>query len=164
MKTKGVAISQIILLVLGIIVLSVVAFLLYSNFTTTTGQIDVQKCRAVATNACTSCSIANGGTPQNCAASTYLFASDKACGLAIASTTAGQFVGSRASPNDPVTLGGDIDCKQYVGGSGLTGGSNNQQPNDITGQTCSSEGSLSSTGCTGTNNHMCISGTWTECR
>jgi hypothetical protein len=120
MKTKGVAISQIILLVLGIIVLSVVAFLLYSNFTTTTGQIDVQKCRAVATNACTACSIATGGLLSGCTASTYLLSdSDKACGQAIAND-AGGLVGAIDPTTKKVVLSGNINCKQYVGGGGLT--------------------------------------------
>jgi hypothetical protein len=121
MAKKGVAISQIILLVLGIIVLAVVAFLLYSNFTTTTGQIDVQKCRSVATNACSACAISKGGVPSDCDAKLYLLSTgDKACAPAIANEGGG-VVGFTDPVSKVVTVSGNIDCKQYVGGGGFTG-------------------------------------------
>lgn len=117
MSGKGIAISQIILLVLGIIVLAVVAFLLYSNFVSTGGAIDAQKCRSEATNACTSCSIASGGQISNCVASTYLVSSfAKGCAISGNIAIAGNnFV--RAT--DGTYSGGDgtITCTQYVGGA-----------------------------------------------
>jgi uncharacterized protein (UPF0333 family) len=58
MATKGLAVSQIILLVLGIIVLAVVAYLLYTQFVSTGGTISAEQCRAEATRICTGCAIA----------------------------------------------------------------------------------------------------------
>lgn len=56
---KGLAVSQIILLVLGIIVLAVVAYLLYTQFVDTGGTITAEQCRAEATRICTGCTIGN---------------------------------------------------------------------------------------------------------
>jgi uncharacterized protein (UPF0333 family) len=112
MAFKGIAISQIILLVLGIIVLSVVAYLLYSNFTSTTSQVDFQKCRAVATNACTACSIATGST-DSCDAKTYLTSNvDKQC------ASNGLISGVSANKNNlgEIIVEGTIPCRQYIGG------------------------------------------------
>lgn len=58
MARKGVAVSQIILLVLGILVLAVVAYLLYTNFVQTGTTISAETCRAEATRICTGCTIA----------------------------------------------------------------------------------------------------------
>jgi uncharacterized protein (UPF0333 family) len=116
MAFKGIAISQIILLVLGIIVLSVVAYLLYSNFTSTTSQVDFQKCRAAVTNACTACSIAKGGNTQNCDAATYLTSNiDKQCAYN------GLIPGVNANKNEKeeiiIEAEKTIPCDQYIGGS-----------------------------------------------
>lgn len=54
---KGIAVSQIILLVLGILVLAVVAYLLYTNFVQTGTTISAETCRAEATRICTGCNI-----------------------------------------------------------------------------------------------------------
>lgn len=59
MARKGVAVSQIILLVLGILVLAVVAYLLYTNFVQTGATISAETCRAEATRICTGCVLAN---------------------------------------------------------------------------------------------------------
>lgn len=59
MARKGVAVSQIILLVLGILVLAVVAYLLYTNFVQTGTTISAETCRAEATRICTGCVLAN---------------------------------------------------------------------------------------------------------
>lgn len=59
MAYRGVAVSQIILLVLGILVLAVVAYLLYTNFVSTGNTISAETCRAEATRICTGCTIAN---------------------------------------------------------------------------------------------------------
>lgn len=121
MASKGVAISQIILLVLGIIVLAVVAFLLYSNFTSTSGAIDSQKCRSYATNACTACSIANGGQVLNCPANLYLHSdNEKQCVSNGFIAVSGNGWTSVKDANGVVTFNGDgsgsINCQQYVGG------------------------------------------------
>lgn len=127
MATKGVAISQIILLVLGIIVLAVVAFLLISNFASSTGQIDAQKCRTDAINACTSCSIATGST-TNCVASAYLRSDfDKQCiynNFIIGPDTPNP-TSVKKDPSGKITdygdITGNINCANYIGG--LSGGS-----------------------------------------
>ncbi len=49
---KGLAVTQIIMLVLGIIVLAVIGFLLYSNFLSSSGQVSASSCRAKATGLC----------------------------------------------------------------------------------------------------------------
>lgn len=59
MARKGIAVSQIILLVLGILVLAVVAYLLYTNFVQTGATISAETCRAEATRICTGCVLAN---------------------------------------------------------------------------------------------------------
>src|SRR5437773_2268712 len=79
MATKGLAVSQIILLVLGIIVLAVVAYLLYTNFVGTNNTVNAEQCRAAATRACTSCSLIGGDTKQ-CDA-IYLDGTGKQCAL-----------------------------------------------------------------------------------
>lgn len=56
---KGVAVSQLILLILGIIVLAVIAYLIYVNFISSSSTFDAEKCRAKALGLCTSCKIAN---------------------------------------------------------------------------------------------------------
>jgi len=118
MAGKGVAISQIILLVLGIIVLSVVIYLLYSNFTTTTSQVEFQKCRAAATNACTACSIANGGSTLNCPGNLYLRTeADKQC--AYQGSIAGASADQNKDPTGKVTYevrSDNIKCELYIGG------------------------------------------------
>lgn len=165
MPAKGVAISQIILLVLGIIVLAVVAFLLYSNFSSTTGQVDFQKCRAAATNACTACSIASGGNTLNCDAKLYLRTqSDIAC------AGRGLISGAKADPvKDSATQAvtgyenptGTISCSEFIGG----GGTSNQQTNDLTGKACTPEASTNACTTTGgTGLHLCQSGTWSGCK
>ncbi len=118
--TKGIAVSQIILLVLGILVLAVVAYLLYSNFVTTGGAISAEQCRAAATRACTACSIANAGSVSNCLASSYLAsAMDKQCAFE------GKISGASASKDSAgaitVSTTTKINCDQYVGGTAGTG-------------------------------------------
>lgn len=114
---KGLAVSQIILLVLGIIVLAVVAYLLYTQFVGTGGTISAEECRAAATRACTACSIANAGNIGTCPAAEYLVsANDKQCAGAISGTQ---------KTTDPVTgtvtVSGNIQCSQYVGGTSTNG-------------------------------------------
>lgn len=105
MARKGIAVSQIILLVLGILVLAVVAYLLYTNFVTTSTTISAETCRAAATRACTACSIATAGQLTGCAATTYLSKNDQNCVPSQISTDAS----------------GNILCQNYVG-PGASGG------------------------------------------
>ncbi len=56
-ETKGIAVSQVILLVLGILVLAVVSFLLYTQFVSTGNSMGAQTCMAEATRICTGCTI-----------------------------------------------------------------------------------------------------------
>lgn len=55
---KGVAVDQIILLVLGVIVLAVIGYLLYSNFMASSGGINTEQCKANLINVCNSCKMA----------------------------------------------------------------------------------------------------------
>lgn len=130
MARKGVAVSQIILLVLGILVLAVVAYLLYTNFVTTGGAISTEQCRAAATRACTACSIANAGSIVNCLAKDYLKTNaDKQC------ASQGSISGSSSQPIKDGTgavtgytePAGSISCQQYVGGGGTTAGGGSAQ-------------------------------------
>ncbi len=57
---KGLAVTQIIMLVLGIIVLAVIGFLLYTNFLAAGGQLDSSKCLAIATDQCRIAQVAGG--------------------------------------------------------------------------------------------------------
>lgn len=57
---KGLAVTQIIMLVLGIIVLAVIGFLLYTNFLATGGQLDSSKCLALATDQCRIAQVVGG--------------------------------------------------------------------------------------------------------
>ena len=110
---KGVAVSQIIMLVLGILVLAVVAFLLYSNFVQTGSTISAETCRAEATRACTGCIISEGIGTTTCpytssnAALTQCFSQGNLLG------------GSSAT---------SIDCSQYTGGGSGTGGTTPTNP------------------------------------
>lgn len=61
MDKKGIAVSQIVLLVLGILVLAVVAYLLYTNFLTSSGAFNAEKCRAEEIRQCTAAKIIPGG-------------------------------------------------------------------------------------------------------
>jgi hypothetical protein len=54
---KAIAISQIILIVLGVIVLGVVGYLLYVNFLAGRGQMTYEKCRAIALSYCGQCKV-----------------------------------------------------------------------------------------------------------
>ncbi len=102
---KGIAVSQIILLVLGILVLAVIAFLLYSNFTSTGNTLNAETCRAEATRLCTGCYI--GGSTDKCEQSITIM--EKCDGSS-------------------VFLNGEyIDCVKYIGGGGSSSGSNNNE-------------------------------------
>lgn len=103
--TKGIAVSQIILLVLGILVLAVVAYLLYSNFVTTGGAISAETCRAEATRECTGCSIASGGTATTCS---FTPSTD--------STKPTSLEKCQTQGNLRTTTTNVIDCTQYTGG------------------------------------------------
>lgn len=112
MARKGVAVSQIIMLVLGILVLAVVAFLLYSNFVTSGGTLSAEQCRAAVTRACTSCSIASGGTSVQCDA-TYLDSIGAKCAAEGKVTGATADLGGDGKTYIPA---GTLSCDQYVGG------------------------------------------------
>lgn len=101
MARKGIAVSQIILLVLGILVLAVVAYLLYTQFVTTGSTISKETCRAEATRACTGCAIAAAGAVPTCAYTS----TNK-----ILSTcyTQGNLLGTSTATT--------VDCTQYTGG------------------------------------------------
>lgn len=101
--TKGVAVSQIILLVLGILVLAVVAYLLYTQFVTSNQTIGAETCRAEATRVCTGCIIAAGGT--NVASCDYP-ATNK---ILSSCFTGNKLLGSSSSSK--------VDCSQYTGGN-----------------------------------------------
>lgn len=108
---RGVAVSQIILLVLGILVLAVVAYLLYTNFITTSGTISAETCRAEATRACTGCAIAAGSfTVDSCPFDAGKL--DKPSSLKLCQ-----------DQGNLRLKGSGIDCAQYIGGGGGIGGS-----------------------------------------
>ena len=71
-KTKGIAVSQIILLVLGILVLAVVGFLLYSQFVTTGNSLGAQTCMAESTRICTGCKI-GGYNMESCPYNPFMY-------------------------------------------------------------------------------------------
>ncbi len=52
MPLKALAVTQIILLVLGILVLSVVGYLLYSNFIGTSSGVSLENCKSTIVSAC----------------------------------------------------------------------------------------------------------------
>ena len=106
---KGLAVSQIIMLVLGILVLAVVAFLLYSNFVSTGTTVSAEQCRAAATRACTGCSIA--GTTDSCGTS-FLDAAGKKC-----------FEENNIALSDV----DKIACRQYIGSGGSSIGTVSDQ-------------------------------------
>ena len=62
MDKKGLAVSQIVLLVLGILVLAVVAYLLYTNFLTSSGSFNAEKCRSEEIGICTTAKLTNSIT------------------------------------------------------------------------------------------------------
>lgn len=152
MAFKGVAVSQIILLVLGILVLAVVAYLLYNQFVTTGGTISAEQCRAEATRACTGCIVASGlsfGSPTNCAYKS--------------TDTAGKItvLGNCYSHNN--LLGAStiatLDCSQYTGGSGTTTNANTCDP--ATKPKCTSP---QVTSCVGTQWSACAAITSAPCK
>jgi hypothetical protein len=57
---KGVAIEQVILLVLGVIVLALIGYLLYSNYLSTSGGISLEQCKTQLVNACGNCKLKEG--------------------------------------------------------------------------------------------------------
>lgn len=101
---KGLAVSQIILLVLGIIVLAVVAYLLYTQFVGTGNAISAEQCRASATRVCTGCQI--GFTFDSCPVSSL----EKNCQDKVLTKSGTDF----------------ILCQSYVGSGSLT--SSSSQP------------------------------------
>jgi hypothetical protein len=118
---KGLAVSQIILLVLGIIVLAVIAYLLYANFIGPRDVINAEQCRSSAIRACTTCSIAGGAT-GGCSGNIYLDATGKRCvlqGLIIGEATK-PLTASEDSVTKAITVTGDISCSSYTGGNECT--------------------------------------------
>jgi hypothetical protein len=69
---KAIAVSQIIMIVLGVIVLGVIGYLLYANFLSGRGQMDYEKCRSMIVSQCGTCQIT--GKFNDC---TIYFDSDK---------------------------------------------------------------------------------------
>ena len=130
MPRKGVAVSQIILLVLGILVLAVVAYLLYTNFVTTGGTLSAEQCRAAATRACTACSIASAGSVSNCEVGSYLDATGKQCAYegkilgiidkGITTEETDLLTNAKKTIYNPT---GTIACNNYVGGASSGGSS-----------------------------------------
>lgn len=119
MARKGIAVSQIILLVLGILVLAVVAYLLYTNFVGSTTAINAETCRASATRACTACSISQA---SSCGAA-FLDLIGVGCAQhgrvnGIAGTCTTDQAGKETCT--PLPSGATISCNTYVGGG--TGG------------------------------------------
>jgi hypothetical protein len=55
---KGIAVDQLILLILGIIVLAVIGYLIYVNFISSNSSFDSAKCQARALSVCTACKVA----------------------------------------------------------------------------------------------------------
>jgi hypothetical protein len=55
---KGLAVTQVILLILGIIVLAIIGYLLYSNYISSVGTVSVEQCKTNLINVCNSCKIA----------------------------------------------------------------------------------------------------------
>lgn len=103
------AVSQIILLVLGILVLAVVAYLLYTNFVTTGSTISAETCRAEATRACTGCQIAAGiTTVTECKF-------DKENSVTKAKTNLAR---CEEQGNLRIKSSGVVDCTQYTGTGG----------------------------------------------
>ncbi|HLC59598.1 MAG TPA: hypothetical protein VJH34_03675 [archaeon] len=56
---KGIAVEQMIMLALGVIVLALVGYLLYSNYISTSGQVSTEQCKTSLINACNNCKLAN---------------------------------------------------------------------------------------------------------
>jgi hypothetical protein len=63
---KAIAISQIIMIVLGIIVLGVIGYLLYTQFLTGGGQMTYEKCRSIVVSQCGICRLKDYDTYTNC--------------------------------------------------------------------------------------------------
>ncbi len=61
---KGIAVHQIILIVLGIIVLGVIGYLIYTQFLSGKGQITFENCRSRAVTFCGMCKLS--GTYTRC--------------------------------------------------------------------------------------------------
>lgn len=119
--TKGVAVSQIILLVLGILVLAVVAYLLYTQFVSSNQTIGAETCRAEATRVCTGCIISAGGAlTENCK-----YTNNKNLDLCYDNS---KMLGSGSK--------GSVDCKPYTGGNVVSGGSGTGGTSSVTGNTC----------------------------
>lgn len=110
MRAKGIAVSQIILLVLGILVLAVVAYLLYTNFVTTGTTISSETCRAEATRSCTGCLIATAGTATTCPFTRTITGTNP-----LQDTN----LGKCEKQGNLHLKGNDLDCAQYTGGQQL---------------------------------------------
>ncbi len=106
---KGIAVSQIILLVLGILVLAVVAFLLYSNFVSTGGTLNAETCRAEATRLCTGCQVAKGSVDNNCEFDKFFRDELSVLGRCLED-------GNLPFSTDLGDDTGSITCSNYVGG------------------------------------------------
>lgn len=122
MAQKGLAVSQIILLVLGIIVLAVVAYLLYTQFVSTGGTISAEQCRAEATRICTGCSIAQSD-PTKCS---YTPATLDGKDSSIETCVKDAKVKGDATGNT-------IDCSVVTGQSGGASSGSNTPSGSITG-------------------------------
>jgi len=114
----GVAVSQIILLVLGILVLAVVAYLLYTQFVTTGSTLSAETCRAEATRICTGCQI--GGSPAG--SCPYTATAIDNTGATVDSSME-RCLGQNSVPGS--VAANTIDCTKITGsGSGIPGGGN----------------------------------------
>jgi hypothetical protein len=56
---KGLAVTQVILLILGIIVLAIIGYLLYSNYISSVGIVSVEQCKTDLIRVCNTCKSAN---------------------------------------------------------------------------------------------------------
>ena len=55
--TKGIAISKVVLLILGVIVLAFVGYLVYTTFVAGGGTISLEACKSAVIAACTQCKL-----------------------------------------------------------------------------------------------------------
>lgn len=115
---KGLAVSQIILLVLGILVLAVVAYLLYQQFFSGKTEFNAQNCNAEAIRICSICTLS--GTRSACAYDTTQTVTDANGNQIEQPTSMSQCVPQYVKPGTGGA--GTINCDSVTGPTNNNGG------------------------------------------
>jgi len=107
---KGLAVQQIVLLVLGVVVLALIGFLLYSNYLSSAGQLSKSECLTIATNACKAI-LPSGQSLYTVVSGDPLLK----CQVNPPTNTKCSFDPLDPDPSHSCAVGGLVDCNRVLG-------------------------------------------------